>query len=145
MCFVNVQWLTKAGDERDLKEIIDIKSNILDVLEKHKRFNIAMSQSTSEAGETVLLRKSHHFIHRPHPQILYQYLPLTFPLPPLPPPPSSLILNPPYYPLLSTTPPERVSIPGRGNGNRTQPPFRLSSEHSAGKSMVCTLHTHSTS
>ena len=55
---VLMQWLTKAGDEKDLKEMIDIKSNILDVLEKHKTFNIAMSKSTrsSETGETILSR-----------------------------------------------------------------------------------------
>lgn len=46
-----MQWLTKAGDERDLKEIIDIKSSILEVLEKHKKFDIAMSQSTEKPGE----------------------------------------------------------------------------------------------
>ena len=45
MC-VCVQWLTKAGDERDLKDVIDIKSGILAVLEKHKKINVAMSATS---------------------------------------------------------------------------------------------------
>ena len=40
---VCVQWLTKAGEESDLKEAIDIKSSILAVLHKYKRLNIASS------------------------------------------------------------------------------------------------------
>ena len=135
---VLMQWLTKAGDEKDLKEMIDIKSNILDVLEKHKKFNIAMSKSThsGEAGETIFSRKGHSCTGHAYPQVLYHYL-FALPLHTLPPLP--LTLSPPSstappQPLLPR--PERVSIPGRGNWNRTQPLFRLSLEHFTGKGNV---------
>ena len=46
-----MQWLTKVGQETDLKEAIDIKSNILAALHKYKRLNIA---ATKEPGERFL-------------------------------------------------------------------------------------------
>lgn len=41
---VYLQWLTKAGEETDLKEAIDAKSRILAALDKYKKLNIASGE-----------------------------------------------------------------------------------------------------
>ena len=39
-----MQWLTKVGEEEDLKEGIDIKSRLLEALDKYKRLNVTFRQ-----------------------------------------------------------------------------------------------------